>query len=147
LSHRSVTEEELVEQAKKQDINDFIQVEMKIIFARVMPMRLNDDFNDDVSSLRILHSFYSDESECIVIYLFFLRRSDDMTETEYCAFRKRTLKFVVKEDQLFQRADKNVSLRRVVNDLTDRQNIMKQLHDEHEHRDREETFEVISARY
>jgi hypothetical protein len=51
LSCQSVTEKELVKQAKKQDIDNFIQVKMKIIFARVMLMRLNNDFNDDVSSL------------------------------------------------------------------------------------------------
>jgi hypothetical protein len=70
-----------------------------------------------------------------------------MTETKYHTFCKKTLKFVVKKDQLFQHADKNVSLKHVVNDLTDHQNIMKQLYDEHEHHDREETFEVIFARY
>ena len=44
------------------------------------------------------------------------------------------LQFLIRDKQLFKRANKNVSFKRVVDEIENQQKILKQLHDEDEHK-------------
>ena len=116
----------------KEDINDFIQAELRMIYTHISSVCLTDEF-DLISDLCILNSFYSDELEVIVMYLSFLQHSANMIEAEFHFFHKKALKFVVKENQLFHQTAKNVSFKHIINDSADQERIMKKLHKENDH--------------
>jgi hypothetical protein len=95
----------------------------------------------------ILISEYSEKSRKIVVYLFTLRKSSEMTLKEFNKFKKKALRFKLQRDQLFRRNSKNVSMKRVIDDFEERQRILKQLHDESDHRDKEDIYRRIADRY
>jgi hypothetical protein len=90
---------------------------------------------------------YSEKSRKIVVYLFTLRKSSEMTLKEFNKFKKKVLRFKLQRDQLFRRNSKNVSMKRVIDDLEERQRILKQFHDESDHRDKEDIYKRIIDRY
>jgi hypothetical protein len=95
----------------------------------------------------ILISEYFEKSQKIVVYLFTLRKFSEMSLKEFNKFKKEALKFKLQRDQFFRRNSKNVLMRRVIDDFEERQRILKQLHDESDHRDRENTYKRIADRY
>jgi hypothetical protein len=95
----------------------------------------------------ILISEYSEKSQKIAVYLFTLRKSSEMTLKEFNKFKKKILRFKFQKNQFFRRNSKNVSMRRVIDDLDERQRILKQLHDENDHRDKENIYKRIIDRY
>jgi hypothetical protein len=70
-----------------------------------------------------------------------------MTVKEFRVFKNEILRFRVEREHLFRRNSKNVSSRRIVNRLKDRFRIIQKLHDESEHRDREDIYRRITDRY
>jgi hypothetical protein len=95
----------------------------------------------------ILISEYFEKSQKIVVYLFTLRKSSEMTLKEFNKFKKKVLRFKLQKNQLFRRNSKNVLMKRVVDDLEKRQRILKQFHDENDHRDKENIYRRIIDRY
>jgi hypothetical protein len=95
----------------------------------------------------ILTFEYFQKSQKIVVYLFTLRKFFEMSLKEFNKFKKKALRFKLQRDQLFRRNSKNVSMRRVIDDLEERQRILKQLHDESDHRDKEDIYKRIADRY
>jgi hypothetical protein len=98
-------------------------------------------------SSSILISEYFEKSQKIVVYLFTLRKFSEMSLKEFNKFKKKALKFKLQKDQLFRRNSKNVFMKRVIDDFEERQRILKQLHDENDHRDKENTYKRIADRY
>ncbi|KMU85729.1 hypothetical protein CIHG_03769 [Coccidioides immitis H538.4] len=70
-----------------------------------------------------------------------------MDEKEYAKFCRKATKYVVEADQLFRRAGSGVPLRRVVDDLEQRRQILHMMHDEFGHKGREGTYSTLQARY
>jgi hypothetical protein len=70
-----------------------------------------------------------------------------MSLKEFNKFKKKALKFKLQKDQLFRRNSKNVLMKRMIDDLEERQRILKQLHDENDHRDKEDINKRIIDRY
>jgi hypothetical protein len=95
----------------------------------------------------ILISEYFEKSQKIVVYLFTLRKFFEMSLKEFNKFKKKVLKFKLQRDQFFRRNSKNVLMRRMIDDLEERQRILKQLHDESDHRNRKDTYKRIADRY
>lgn len=62
----------------------------------------------------ILANNYSDYLQKIATYLTTLRQLPGMDTKEFNAFKKKAVKFKIKENQLFCRNSKNVPMRRVV---------------------------------
>ncbi len=98
-------------------------------------------------SSSILIFEYFEKSQKIVVYLFTLRKSSEMSLKEFNKFKKKVLKFKLQKDQLFRRNSKNVLMIRVIDDFEKRQRILKQLHDESDHRDKEDIYKKIIDRY
>jgi hypothetical protein len=68
----------------------------------------------------ILISEYFEKSRKIVVYLFTLRKSFEMSLKEFNKFKKKALKFKLQKDQFFRRNSKNVFMKRVIDDLEKR---------------------------
>ncbi len=66
-----------------------------------------------------------------------------MNQKEFNKFKKKVLKFKHQNDQFFRRNSKNVFLRQIVDDLEKQQLILKQFHDESDHRDKERIHQRI----
>jgi hypothetical protein len=100
---------------------------------------------EGLSSILIFE--YFEKSQKIVVYLFTLRKSFEMSLKKLNKFKKEVLRFKLQKDQLFRRNSKNVLMRRVIDDFDERQRILKQLHDENDHRDKKDTYKRIIDRY
>jgi hypothetical protein len=98
-------------------------------------------------SSSILISEYFEKSQKIVVYLFTLRKFFEMSLKKFNKFKKKAFRFKLQRDQLFRRNSKNVLMRRVIDDLEERQRILKQLHDESDHRDKKDIYKRIIDRY
>lgn len=70
-----------------------------------------------------------------------------MNTKEFNAFKKKAVKFKVQENHFFRKNNKNVPMRRVDDNPTERQNIFQQLHDESGHKGREGTYRRVANRY
>ena len=70
-----------------------------------------------------------------------------MYTKEFIAFKKKAVKFKVQDNQLFCRNSKKVLMYRVVVDLTKRQTILQQLHDESGHKGSEGTYWQVADYY
>ena len=57
------------------------------------------------------------------------------------------MQFLVRDEHLFKRANKNVLLRKIINKVEDQAIILKQIHDEKEHREREKTYRRMIDKY
>ncbi len=95
----------------------------------------------------ILTSEYFEKSQKIVVYLFTLRKSSEMSLKEFNKFKKKALKFKFQRNQFFRRNSKNVLMRRVIDDFEKRQRILKHLHNESDHRDKKNIYKRIADRY
>jgi hypothetical protein len=98
-------------------------------------------------SSSILISEYFEKSQKIVVYLFTLRKFFEMSLKEFNKFKKKALRFKLQRNQFFRRNSKHVLMKRVIDDFEERQRILKQLHDENDHRDREDIYRRIADRY
>ena len=70
-----------------------------------------------------------------------------MTTKKFNALKKKTIKFKVQDNHFFRRNSKNVPMRRVVDDLVERQTILQVLHDESGHKRQEDTYRRVADRY
>jgi hypothetical protein len=69
-----------------------------------------------------------------------------MSLKKFNKFKKKVFKFKLQKDQLFRRNLKNVLMKRMIDDFEERQQILKQLHDEKNHRDKEDIYRRIIDR-
>ncbi len=76
-----------------------------------------------------------------------MRRPPEMSTKEFNVFKKKDVKFKVHDNQLFRRNSKNVPMCQVVNDSTEWQTILKQLHNESGYKGREKTYRRVADRY
>jgi hypothetical protein len=90
---------------------------------------------------------YFEKSQKIVVYLFTLRKSSEMSLKEFNKFKKKVLRFKLQRNQFFRRNSKNVFMKQMIDDLNERQRILKQLHDENDHQDKKNTYKKIIDRY
>ena len=139
LSRRPRTESDNIDEAHEEDIDDFIDRDLNSI--RICPATLA------AGTERILTEDYSDESEAIARFLTTLAKPETMDRKEFRKFKANALKFLVRDGHLFRKANKNMPLRRVVDNETQRQQILQELHEESGHRGREGTYRRIADRY
>jgi hypothetical protein len=90
---------------------------------------------------------YSEKSQNIAAYLTTLRKSSNITAKKFNIFKKKALKYKVQNRHFFRRNSKNVSFKRIIDDSEERFRIIQQLHDESDHREKEETYKRIIDRY
>jgi hypothetical protein len=140
LFKKSSSFNDLKKVAEKKNIDDWVNIQfdcVRVFFVSTA--------KEEFSSILIFE--YFEKSQKIVIYLFTLRKFFEMSLKEFNKFKKKILKFKLQKDQFFRRNSKNVFMRRVIDDFEKRQRILKQLHDENDHRDKENIYKKIINRY
>ena len=85
------------------------------------------------SEKKILTAKYFDKSKTIAKYLTTLQKSSKMTKKKFRKFKKKTLNFKIQEEHFLRRNSKNILMRRVMNSLEERLQILTALHDESDH--------------
>ncbi len=138
LSRRPPTAFDKAEAETETDIDDFILAELNSL--RVSPI-------SSEKPTPILADKYSYNSWKIATYLTKTHRPTEMTTKEFNAFKKKAINFKVEDNHLFRRNCKNLLMRRVVDDLVDRQTIFQQLNDKSGHKGREGNYRQVADRY
>lgn len=133
LSRRPSTGKDYKDTEEEIDIEDFLDAELGCI---AVDLALTDDSEE----IPVLEGKFSEESIQIATYLTTLRRPTQMNTKEFKKFKTKALHFKVVDQILFRRNSKNVPLRRIVDDKTEKMKIIKALHDESGHKGREGTF-------
>jgi hypothetical protein len=126
--------------AKKKNIDDWMNTQhdcMRVFFISIA--------EEEFSSILIFE--YFEKLQKIVVYLFTFRKSSEMSLKEFNKFKKKILKFKLQKNQFFRRNSKNVFMRRVIDDFEERQRILKQFHDENDHRNKKNIYKRIIDRY
>ena len=70
-----------------------------------------------------------------------------MNRKTFRKFKSWTLQFLIRDKQLFKRANKNVSFKWVVDEIENQQKILKQLHDESEHKNWKNIYRCVTDKY
>ena len=76
-----------------------------------------------------------------------LTRPNHLNRKKFRKFKNWALQFLVRDRHLFKRVNKNVLLRKVINKTENQAIILKQLHDESEHRGRKEIYWRMTDKY
>ncbi len=140
LFRKSSSFNDLKEVAEKKNMNDWVNTQLN--YVRVFSISIAEE-----ESSFILTFKYFEKSQKIVVYLFTLRKFSEMSLKEFNKFKKKAFKFKLQRDQFFRRNSKNVFMKRVIDDFEERQRILKQLHDESDHRKKENIYKRIIDRY
>ena len=88
----------------------------------------------------ILEDRYSKKSEKIMLFLTMLRKPSGISQEEFCAFRKHTLKYIVIRKELYYQGSKNILSKIVVNSIEKRLAILKNLYKESRHKGQESIY-------
>ncbi len=140
MSRKSLSSNDLKKVVEEKNIDDWVDAQLNCV--RVFFVLIIEE-----KSSFILISEYSEKSQKIVVYLFTLRKSSEMTQKKFNKFKKKAFKFKLQRNQFFRRNSKNVFMKRMIDDLKERQRILKQFHDENDHRDKENIYKRIIDRY
>jgi hypothetical protein len=140
LFKKSSSFNDLKKVAEEKNIDDWMNTQFDCV--RVFSISIAEE-----KSSSILIFEYFEKSQKIVVYLFTLRKSSEMSLKKFNKFKKKAFKFKLQRDQFFRRNSKNVLMKRVIDDFEERQRILKQLHDENDHRNRENIYKRIIDRY
>ena len=76
-----------------------------------------------------------------------LRRPEGTSREEFRLFKKKALRYIVRDRQLFLTASKNIPSRLVVDSDERKAKIVRELHDESGHKGRESTYRKVADRY
>ncbi len=126
--------------AEKKNIDNWMNIQLDCVRVFFVFVAENELFS-------ILISEYFEKSQKIVVYLFTLRKLSEMSLKEFNKFKKKALRFKLQKNQFFRRNSKNVFMKRVIDDFEERQRILKQFHDENDHRDKKNIYRKIIDRY
>jgi hypothetical protein len=140
LFKKSSSFNDLKKVAEKKNIDDWMNIQLDCV--RVFSV---STAKEKLFSILIFE--YFEKSQKIIVYLFTLRKLSEMSLKKFNKFKKKVLRFKLQKDQFFRRNSKNVFMRRVIDDLEKRQRILKQLHDESDHRDKKNIYKKIIDRY
>ena len=129
-----------IDEVHEKNIDDFINDQLNCV--RICSMRVNE--NDDEQSLK---NEYSEKFQRIVHYLITLARPNHLNRKKFRKFKNWALQFLVRDRHLFRRVNKNVLLRKIIDKAENQAIILKQLHNENEHREREEIYRCVTNKY
>jgi len=80
------------------------------------------------------NSNYSKEQKQIAKYLTMLKRSADMKDKKFIKFKIKILQYLVQKVKLFWWVSKNISIKKVVNNINEQKEIVRALHDQTDHK-------------
>jgi hypothetical protein len=129
-SRKSLNDED---ETHKKDIDDFINAQLNFLHLCLVSIVVEEDIS-------ILKDSYSKYFNKMIYYLIFLLRSFKMSTKKFQRFKHEALKFLIQNKHLFKRFNKIISLQKVMNLQTKHDSILKKLHDESDHHDREKIY-------
>ena len=144
LSRRPRTASDDTDDSFEEDIEDFIDAELGAL--SIAPIRVEGELIEE-DEVNVLEEGYSEGSQRIAEYLTTLRKPEGMSRAEFRTFRKRALRYAVRDRQLFLRGSKNIPTRLVVDSDERKAEIVRELHDESGHKGRESTYRKVADRY
>ena len=153
LSRKPVTQTDLEDQEREEEIDDFIAAELQPIqtshasLHRPVQMRSTGLRKESRGTANFLEDSYGEEYQEIARWLCTLVRPTHLEGKAYRRFKQEALKFVVHDRQLFRRASKNVPLRKVVDRGERKKEILLELHEASGHKGREGTYRRVADRY
>ena len=168
LSRRPRTAQDEIEEAHEVDIDDFIEAELNCVHVDGMFVNVRtstailEDSSDHSDHMSVtgdgatgdgtagepfLEGNWTEESHEIANFLKTLKRPEGLDRKELRSFKSKALRFLVKDQTLFRRNTKNTPQRRVVDDISQRAEIIQSLHDDLGHKGREATYRKVADRY
>ena len=96
---------------------------------------------------RILLSEYSNESKKIAVWLIILSKSANMNIKQFLKFKMHALKHLIRKKHLFRRINKNVSMRRMIDDRIIKTQILEAMHEKFDHREKKRIYQKIATKY
>ena len=129
-----------IDEVHEKNIDDFIDGQFNCV--RACSMRINE--NDDKQSLK---NEYFEKFQWIAHYLITLTRFNHLDRKKFCKFKNWALQFLVRDRHLFKWINKNVLLWKIIDKTENQVIILKQFHDESEHRGRKEIYRHVTNRY
>jgi hypothetical protein len=96
---------------------------------------------------RPLVESYSDEHQDLAAWILFKKRPEHLSRAELRKFKHKAKMHYVREGHLFTLPTGGRPLRRVVDDPSEREEIVRAMHDEAGHRGKEHTWQKVWMRY
>ena len=139
LSRRFRTVSNDVDEVNEIDIDDFINVEMNCV--RIAFMRMT------AANERVFLSEYSNESKRIAVWLTILSKPANMNIKQFLKFKMHALKHLIRKKDLFRRMNKNVFMRRMIDDRIIKTQILEIMHEKSDHRKKKRIYQKIATKY
>jgi len=117
----------------KKNIDDFINAQLNLLHLCSVSIIVEEN-------MLILKDSYSEYFNKITCYLIFLSRSFEISTKKFQRFKHEALKFLIQNKHLFKKFNKTVFLQKMINLQMKYNSILKKLHDESDHHDRERTY-------
>jgi hypothetical protein len=149
LSRCPRTESDDIDEQNEEDIEDFLDTELAILsIAPISVVPENSEKSEEFGTpIQIFNKTYSEELQHIAKYLTTLRKPKRLTASEFRQFRKKAMKYVMRDGLIFRRESKNIPSRLVVDSGEEQTKIIMALHDESGHKGRESTYRKIADYY
>ena len=100
-----------------------------------------------IARIWLVEGVYEGEDLRIGQYLESMERPEGLTTPQFRSFPKKALGFLVRDGHLYKRGRRGSPHRRVLGTVPQRQEVIKERHDETGHRGRQGTYEHVSRRY
>ena len=129
------------EEKEEEDPDDFFEHKVGNISAGTWSSRLN-------SRIFLVETEYMGDDLVLGEYLETLRRPQGFSDSQFQQLRKRSRQFFIRDGYLFKRGRKRgIPARRVIGLPEQREEAIRELHDEIGHRGVQVTFEHLARRY
>ena len=110
LSWRSWNSLNNIDEIHEENIDDFIDEQLNCVHVYFMNV-------NEVEKKLLLKKNYFEKSQKIARYLIILIWFNEMNRKIFCKFKNWTLQFLIRDKQLFKRANKNVFFKQIVDEI------------------------------
>jgi len=93
------------------------------------------------------NSNYSKEQKQIARYLTTLKRFADIKNKKFIKFKTKILQYLVQKVKLFWWISKNMSIKRIINNINEQKEIVRALHDQTNHKKVKFIYWWVSSLY
>ena len=139
FSRRFRTASNDIDEINEIDIDDFINVEINCVRIAFIEVTAANE--------RVFLSKYSNESKRIVVWLTILSKFANINIKQFLKFKMHVLKHFIRKKHLFWRMNKNLFIRRMINDQIIKTKIFETRHEKSYHREKKEIYQKIATKY
>ena len=121
-------------------VDDFINLQLNSIQIYLVSVKKSKESS-------VLKNDYSKKSIRIAVFFICLQQSLNLTIKKFWKFKKKALKYVVSSWHLFQQANKNIPLWKIVNSEENQKAILTEMHDNSDHHRYKEIYQQVTDHY